>query len=426
MITRKLQLGLALFALPACALAFDTVDSIVYPNTGTFPAYPVDEARGPLNFFVQGGVMRDNNVARLSSLANTQAVLGSSQRSDTITRLGVGVRYDQRVIGRQRVRLEARGDQYWYDRYSTFDNFAYGLLGEWDWEVGNQLSGTLGYQRRRALVDLGEIQGLTKDTITEDRYYGTGGYQFAPNWRVRGGLTRSQLHRNSDSVSGHTSGATGGIDYFTPLGNSLGVEVSRTTGDFSAPQVTSDVGNLALPVAVSNQFNEYNYSLVGNFTFGPQWRIGGRVGETRREHTILGQRDFKGSTGRVTVDWLPGTKTILSFAAYKEARPIVDLAASYAVVRGVQFGPSWAATAKLVFNARLITERRSFAGDPAVPLLGLPQRDETIKGVRLGVGWEPIRHTEISLGLDHGTRSSNVLFRDYSYTAVMANLRHNF
>jgi exopolysaccharide biosynthesis operon protein EpsL len=423
---RKFQAGLALIALPACALAFDTVDSVVYPNTGTFPAYPVDEARGPLNFFVQGGVMRDNNVARLSSLANTSAVLGSSQRSDTVTRLGLGVRYDQRVIGRQRVRLEARGDQYWYDRYSTFDNFAYGLLGQWDWELGNQLSGTLGYQRRRVLVDLAEVQGLTKDTITEDRYYGTGAYSFMPNWRVRGGLNRSQLHRNNDAVSGHTSSATGGIDYFTPLGNSLGVEATRATGDFSAPQVASDVGNIPLPVAVSNQFRQDEVAVVGNFTFGPQWRVGARVGQTRREHTILGVRDFKGTTGRATLDWIPGTKTILSFAAYKEARPIVDLAASYAVVRGVQFGPSWAATAKLVFNARLISERRSYAGDPAVPLLGLPQRDETLKGVRFGVGWEPIRHTEISLGLDHGTRSSNILFRDYSYTAIMANLRHNF
>ncbi|HEX2566482.1 MAG TPA: hypothetical protein VHL85_06460 [Burkholderiales bacterium] len=426
MIKRKLHLGLALLALPACALAFDTVDSVVYPNTGAFPAYPVDEARGPLNFFVQGGVMRDNNVARLSSSTNTSAVLGSNQRSDTVTRLGAGVRYDQRVIGRQRVRLEARGDQYWYDRYSTFNNFAYGLLAQWDWEVGNQLSGTLGYQRRRVLVDLAEIQSLSKDTITENRYYATGAYAFAPTWRVRGGLDRSDVHRNNDAVSGHTNGATAGIDYFTALGNSLGVEVRRTTGDFAAPQVTSDVGNIALPVAVSNQFHETEVAGVGNFTFGPQWRIGARLGQTKREHTILGQRDFKGSTGRVTVDWLPGTKTILSFAAYKEARPIVDLAASYAVVRGIQFGPSWAATAKLVFNARLISERRSYAGDPTVPLLGLPQRDETIKGTRFSVGWEPIRHTEISLGLDHGIRSSNILGRDYSYTAIMANLRHNF
>ena len=423
---KKLQAGLALFALPACALAFDTVDSIVYPNTGTYPAYPVDEARGPLNFFVQGGVLRDNNVARLSSSANTSAVLGSNQRSDTITRLGVGVRYDQRVIGRQRIRLEARGEQYWYDRYSTFNNFSYGLLGEWDWELGNQLSGTVGYTRRRALVDLAEVQALTKDTITEDRYYATGAYQFTPRWRVRGGLDHNELTRGSQAVSGKTNGATAGIDYVTPLGNSLGVEVGRTTGDFAAPQLTSDVGNIPLPVAVSNQFHQDDVAVVGNFTFGPQWRLGARLGETRRQHTLLSQRDFKGTTGRVTLDWLPGTKTILSFVAYKEARPIVDLAASYAVVKGVQFGPSWAATAKLVFNARLITERRSFAGDPAVPLLGLQQRDETIKGVRLGMGWEPIRHTEISLGFDHGMRSSNILGRDYSYNAIMANLRHNF
>jgi len=426
MITRKLQLGLALIALPACAFAFDTVDTIVYPNTGAFQAYPVDEARGPMNFFVEGGVMRDNNVARLSSQANTQAVLGSSQRSDTVTRLGAGVRFDQRVIGRQRIRLEARGDQYSYDRYSTFNNFAYGLLGEWDWELGNQLSGTVGYQRRRALVDLSEIQGLTKDTITEDRYYATGAYQFAPSWRVRGALNRADITRSSQTVSGRTNSGTAGLDYVTPLGNSLGVEATRTTGDFNSPQFTSDVGNLVLPVAVSNQFHQEDVAVVGNFTFGPQWRLGARLGETRREHTILGVRDFKGSTGRVTLDWLPGTKTILSFAAYKEARPIVDLAASYAVVRGVQFGPSWAATAKLVFNARLISERRSYAGDPAVPLLGLPQRDETLKGIRVGMGWEPIRHTEITLGFDHGTRSSNILFRDYSYTAIMANLKHNF
>lgn len=423
---KKVGFALAVLGLPASALAFETVDTIVYPNTGIFPAYPVDEQRGPLNFFVEGGVMRDNNVARLSNSANTQAILGSSQRSDTVTRLGAGVRYDQRIVGRQRLRLEARGDQYSYDRYSTFDNFAYGLLGEWDWELGNQLSGTLGFQRRRALVDLAEVQALAKDTLTQDQYYATGGYQFTPNWRVRGALNHAELRRNSEAVSGHTNAGTVGLDYVTPLGNSLGVEATHSTGTFGAPQLTSDVGNIALPVPVSNEFRQNEVAAVGNFTFGPQWRIGARLGETKREHVFLSQRDFSGTTGRLTVDWTPGTKTILSFAAYKEARPIIDLSASYAVVKGLQFGPSWAATAKLVFNARLITERRSFAGDPTVPLLGLPQRDETLKGIRLGMGWEPVRHTEISLGIDHGTRSSNILLRDYDYTAIMANLKYSF
>ena len=50
----------------------------------------MDEAPKPWNFFVEGGVLHDNNVARLGSATNTSAVLGNSSRSDNITRLGAG------------------------------------------------------------------------------------------------------------------------------------------------------------------------------------------------------------------------------------------------------------------------------------------------------------------------------------------------
>ena len=420
MIQRKIPLAVALLLLPAYAAAFETVDSIRFPSTGLYPAYPAEPgAERPVNFFVEGGVLRDNNVARLSSSANAQTTLGSSQRSDVITRLGAGIRGEQRVFGRQSVRFEARGDQYWYDKYSTFNNFAYNLLGEWRWETAGNLSGTLGFTRRRQLIDLAEVQALTNDQIVEQHLYGTAAYQVAANWRVRGGLDHANLRRDTATVSGHTDTGTAGLDYVTPLGNALGVEVRRSTGDFVAPELVG-------ATLVSNEFRETEVAMVGTYTSGPQWRIGGRLGETKRQHVVLSQRDFSGTTGRVTVDWMPGNKTILGFAAYKETRPIIDAAASYQIVRGVQFGPSWAPTVKLVFNARLITERRTYAGDPAVPLLGLPQRDETLRGVRLGAGWEIQRGTEITFGIDHGIRTSNIILRDYNYTALMANLRHNF
>src|SRR5438132_2863688 len=67
MIHKKLHVGLALLLLPACALAFETVDTIIYPNTGRFAAYPVDEAPKPWNFFAETGVLHDSNIARISS-----------------------------------------------------------------------------------------------------------------------------------------------------------------------------------------------------------------------------------------------------------------------------------------------------------------------------------------------------------------------
>ena len=427
MIQRKIPAALALLLLPAYAAAFETVDTIRFPSTGVFPAYPAEPgAARPMNFWVEGGVLHDSNVARLSSSANVNTTLGGSSRADTITRLGAGIRGEQRIAGRQSIRFEARGDQYWYDRYSTFNNFAYGLLGEWRWELGNQLSGTVGFTRRRQLIDLAEVQGLTSDQVIDQHAYATGAYQFGANWRVRGGLDRATVKRGNAAFSGTTNTGTAGIDYVTPIGNAVGVEVRRSTGNFAAPQVASDVGAVAFPTAVNNEFKETEVAAVTTYTFGPQWRLGGRLGRTKREHVFLNQRDFSGTTYRATLDWLPGNKTILGFAAYREARPIIDAAASYSLVRGVQFGPSWAPTVKLVFSARLITERRTYLGDPAVPLLGVPQRDETLRGVRLGAGWEIQRGTEFTVGIDHGVRTSNIILRDYNYTAVMANLRHNF
>jgi exopolysaccharide biosynthesis operon protein EpsL len=421
MIRKKLHVGLALLLLPACALAFDTVDTIVYPNTGRFPAYPVDEAPKPWNFFGEVGVLHDNNVARLGSGTNTSAVLGNSSRSDNITRLGAGVRGEQRIYGRQTLRFEARGDQYWYDRYSTYNNFAYGLLGEWRWELGNQLSGALGYSRRRVLVDLAEVQALTKDTITDSHLYANGAYQFAANWRVRGALDHGNLSRGNQAIAGHTDSVIVGGDYVTPLGNALGVEYRRSVGSFGTPET------VAPAILVSNEYTEHEVAGVATFVAGPQWRFTGRLGHTNRQHVAVGQRDFSGTTGRANIDWLPGNKTILSFTAYKAPQAIVDATASYVLVSGVQFGPSWAPTAKLVFSARLINEHRQFLGDPGPFLVpGTVQRDETLRGARLGMGWEIQRHTEISFGLDHGIRTSNLVGRDYNYTAVMANLKHNF
>jgi hypothetical protein len=46
--------------------------------------------------------------------------------------------------------------------------------------------------------------------------------------------------------------------------------------------------------------------------------------------------------------------------------------------------------------------------------------------IRFGLGWEPERHWQLSTGVDFGRRTSNLLGRDYDYTALMANLRWTY
>ena len=412
----------AAFLAPAAAFAqsFNAVDTIPWPSTGRFPAYPVNAPR-PTEVWAQAGVVYDNNVFRLSKNADTRALLGNDTRSDTIGRFGAGIRHEQLIAGRQRVRLEARGDQYQYSNNSLLNHFEYGLRGEWLWEFTNDLSGTVGIERRTRLIDLAQQQRPVKDLITEDHAFVNGAFRLGPTIRLRSSLdgTRAK-HDDTTRATGdlRSTTITGGVDYVTPLNNSVGLEARRTNG--TAP--TADLLNPT--VLVQNDFHENEVAVVARVTGSPQITGTGRVGRTTRHNEQFPGQDFRGTTWRASVDWTPLQKTGFEFALYKEPRSIIDIAASYVVANGASFGPRWAPTEKLVLSALFLRERQQYVGG-IVPA-GTPQRDETVRSVRFGVGWEPRRFVELSAGYEHGVRSSNALLRDFDFDAVMANARFRF
>jgi hypothetical protein len=407
---KKFQSSVALIPLllaPAVTLAFETVDSLPWPSAGGFPAYPRAETR-PTDLWVQGGVMRDDNILRRET----------DVQSDTVTRLGAGVRHDQRVVGRQRLVLEARGDLYRFDRFSELNHFAYSALGDWRWEIGNDLAGSIVLARERRLVDIGETQTAVRDMVTTTRFAATGGYLVTPSFRVRGGLAKGISDRERVAAAEtRADSVTVGAEYVSPLRNTLGIEVRKATGDAPVSELVGPTGTL-----VNNDYDEREVALVAGYAPGPRLRADGRIGRTKRTYSEVPNRDFNGTTGRLRVEWLPGNKTILGLEAYKVPRSIVDVAASHVVVEGLAFGPSWAVTEKLVFAARFITEKRTFGGDPTLTLAGTPLRDERVNTLRFGVGWEPLRHWQASFAVDRGERNSNIVGRDYKFTALMANL----
>ncbi|MBV8031345.1 MAG: hypothetical protein JO035_07540 [Betaproteobacteria bacterium] len=422
-----LSVPLALAALaPLAALAqhFEAVDTIPLATGGRFPAYGLEPPR-PLEVYIRGSVIRDNNLFRLSSAANTSAVLGTDSKAETVTRAGVGLRGENLIIGRQRFRYEASLDNYQYQRFTVLNHNEYGVRGEWLWELTNDLAGTAGYEQRQRLVDLAQRQSVTRDLILEQHAFLTGAFMLGPTVRLRGGLdgakaSHSDVAANAATV--RTTTATAGIDYVTPLGNAIGIEARRTQGN--AP-LQEPVGPTA--ILVDNDFTEKEIAGVLTWTASPQLHAVGRLGRTQRNHVQFPQRDFSGNTGRLNVDWVPFNKTGFEFAAYKEPRTVIDIAASYVLVTGVSVGPRWAPTEKLVFTAFLISERQDFKGDPTLAVVpGAIERQETIRGLRLGASWEPLRMTQVQLGIDHGIRTSNVFLRDYNYTALMLNLRLTF
>ena len=406
---RKIYVALALLFAPALASAFETVDTLPYPSTGYFPAYPPEEPR-PTEVFVEGGLMHDTNVLRRQS--------GGAY--DNIMRFGAGITHDQRVWSRQSVHLEARADQYIFDNFSTLNHLAYNFGGEWRWEVGNDLSGTLGYAHVHRLAALIETQSATKRMINADDLLGTAAYRLGPQFRLRGAAAVSHNERitpGTDNLNVLTRSLTGGIDWVSPLGNAIGFEHRHTWGDAPVSPTIDPAGQL-----VGNDYDERENAIVATYVAGATLSFNGRVGHTTRTYTDLTNSNFSGNTYRAGLLWSTSPKTSITFDAYHEPRSVIDLDASHAVLTGTAIGPAWAINAKNVLSLRLVNERRHFiAGSSIAP--GTPLLDETVRLMRFGWGWEPERLMRVGFGLDRGLRESNTFNRNYNFTAVMANIR---
>jgi hypothetical protein len=392
---------------PAVALAFETVDTLPWPSTGRFPAYASEATGAPTDLWVQGGVMYDDNLLRLENGA----------LDDTVMRFGGGLRTAQRVYGRQTLVVDARADYYMFDRFDNLDHLAYAAAADWRWELGNKLSGSIALGRERRLADLSETQSPVRSIVTGTRLTGSAAYLITPSLRLRGGVggTRSERSTRGDAET-RAASALAAVEYVSGLGNTVGVEARTANGD--AP-VDEEIAGVAL---VNNDFEEREIALVAGYALGPRLRADGRLGRTTREYSELPSRNFEGTTWRFGGEWLPGNKTSLALAFFKEPRSIIDIAASHVLVKGVTFGPSWAPTAKTVLSLRLLREVREFQGDPRLALGLEPLREETIDALRFGIGWEPQRHWQVGLALDTGKRSSNVAGRDYDFTALIGNV----
>lgn len=402
----------ALLATPLCAFGFEAVDVLTPASNGVYPAYPSDVGAAPYAIWAQGGLMYDSNILRTTTGHN----------NEWVSRLGLGGRWDQRVVGRQALHLEGRVDGYVYDKFSALDNVAYAGLGEWRYEVGNDLAGAFSIGRRRYQANLAEIQRAVYDPITETHFSANGRYALGPTIGIRGAADYLEYSRPTHAFANlKTLTGLAAVEYRSALGNTLGVELQQAHGDAPVDQVIDP-----LRLFVNNDFHQRDVGVVGGFNVLPTMRVGGRVGRTERTYSVLPGRNFNGPTWAVLAQWFPTAKTLLAFDTAKTISSVIDIGASHVVVKGWGFGPGWAPTAKLNFQARFFRQHQVFEGDPSAQLRITRQREEIVRGYRLGAYWDYDRRISYQFSVEHGERESNTLGRNYRFNAGIAQVRWAF
>lgn len=406
------------FVLPTTNYA---AEQMLWPDEGHFLAYPAEPDQRGVVPYVSAGIIHDNNAFRLADGEDPNLLVGTAGKSDTIKTLGLGI---NTIIedSRQKYLFNASADYYDYNRFTFLDHWNYKLGAGWRWEAGNLWNGDLRYSRRRDLADPAELQGRTKDLITQDTIHASGNYKFHPSWKARTALDINRYeHGDSarESLDNRTIAATIGADYTTASNNTLGIQFKATDGRYPNRQIVATS-------FVDNQYKEYETSGVVGWQFTEKTKFDGRLGYTQRRHEELSSRDFNGVTGRAALQYLASAKTSIDFAAYRETRVVEDANASYAFATGYILGPSWAPTHKSVLQARLVYEKRKYEGDPGLALGVTTQREDTLRGLRLSAGYKPIRNTEVIFAFERGKRTSNLADAGYDYNMVSINAGWKF
>jgi len=363
-------------------------------------AHPEDTVRLKLEY----SVSHDSNYFRVANDAQAQALLGSTDTSVTIHRVGVGGDAALR-FGRQLVALRSSFSQVDYDRVMLKPATELSVKADWNWVVGNRLSGSLNYLTKQELQSQADAstteQSKQKQTVTGF----SASYQAHPSFYLDFGLSEATYVYSPDvrKVLDRTERIHSlGWRMPTAAGNYLGMQYRKIEGDYPNQ----------LP---ARPYEQTELNLNGNWAPSGVSRLAWAVGQTRR---IDGSTTLRQPTWSLSGNWAPTGK--LSFnASISKSVGSSDTAtiSTTTATDNMTLGAAWLATSKITLNGTLRSQNVQY--DEA-------SRTDQIKGGGLTLGYQALRSALATLSYDTERRNSSVGSADYRYERWSAGLRAEF
>jgi len=400
--------------VPALAASSDLVPTDIMPPPDVL--IPTPNAITP---YAGVGIGYDDNVLRLQNAAAAQA-MGVGGLSDTTRREQFGVALDQ-TISQQHLTANVNVVNVDYNRFVQLDHLDKNLAANWNWHVGNHVEGNVGLSYSQGLTPFVDFHLLAPNIRTQVNEYMDASWLFHPSWRVRAGLTHSDLSYDlaSQTPGNNTQLQTElGIDYLAASGSTAGLQLRHTNADFPNPE---EVGTMA--VFNGYQQNELKAKIDWLLTGKTRLHfLGGWVSRTQDDFSA---RNFSGMNSRVSADWSPTGQVDVSAAVWREIGAVDDLSNVYSLNHGVSLASSWKYSEKVRLVAQVKYEKRDFSQSTADGALG-PDTSDVLRNAALTMVYNPTKKWEFQLS---GTRSTQALTSTpggFVSNALMLNTRYAF
>ncbi|WBY01269.1 outer membrane beta-barrel protein [Ramlibacter tataouinensis] len=351
------------------------------------------DQREGFQFRATAGVERDNNVLRTNG----------GEISDTITGLGLGLRFQKRV-SRQQFVVDAEVNHYNFDKIGT-DYNTLNYSAAWQWQAGERLEGILSADRRqfRDVTSNGVIAGINRRTERNELF--EAGYKLGASWRVLGGLQHNAT-RSSDPTawdgSLSQSSVRVGVGYEPATGSSVALRFRRGNGEYMNSPVAAD-------------FDDNEIEATVRWAVSPKTSVDARLAHLDREHSGAPTRDFSGVVGSLGVNWGITAKTSLAAGYARDLGSYLFGTGGHLSSDRWYVGPVWRPTELISVNLRYEHETRRWEDVTGSADAG--RRDKFNVGA-LGVEWAVRRSVTLGAQYRHERRSSSLPIFNYRANVI--------
>lgn len=374
----------------------------------------ITRSQDALTFVVGAGIRHDDNIYRLNSATDVQALTGKSERSDQIRTVTAGIRLDEQ-FSQQHVLVAAGVTDSRYQTYSNLNFVAKNYQAEWQWYLTSRFTGRVAADRAQTLADFRDYQGTTSRNIvtTENRrfvadWWATGG------WHLVGGAVEtrqsySQQNTTTASSSRLRSGE-GGVRYATESGDSVTLLERRGNGEYPDRAVDT----VAL---LDNRFGQNETELSVGYRVSGKSILTGRLARVERKHDNVPERDYTGTTGLLDWRWDPTAHLGVNLSAARDIVSYQNATSSYYTNDRLSIAPIWLMSAKTSLGLRYEQNWRDYQG--AVTSVAVA-REDRVRVVGLNLVWAPTTMVSVTGAFHREKLTSNI--SAFEYTANIASL----
>lgn len=363
----------------------------------------------------------DDNMLRIRENMDAQALFGSNKLSDISQRFSGGVILEKE-ISRQHLSANLNWAYTKFDRFSQINNQSNDFSGNWNWVLGNNLTGNMGGSFIKAQAPFLFQPGVKNIRTTKTGYFNAA-WRFHPSWSLRGDYTRFDLESDANTprvrfLNRVEDRFEGGIDYITANNSSVGLLFGAIIGDFPEPFLAPD-GTLT-----DNSFDQIEVKTRINWIITGKSRLQFRGGWVERTNASFSTRDFSGINARLIYDWQPTGKIGLRLSGWREIGTAKSLTASFSLNTGVSATPTWNVSEKVRIEGDFSYETRDFSRLVSFTDDFLTGRNNDFFNASSTLAYTPYNGIEVSLIAYHRNLVSDSTRGGFNANGLSVNLRY--